>query len=81
MIGIVSALLFPWLISFIIVFSEIFLPVVHYEIYSNISLVLRLVRVNAASPVSFGVAATFIFLAALVVYLLHKQIRMAMAYA
>jgi len=80
-IGIVSALLFPWLISFIIVFSEIFLPVVHYEIYSNISLVLRLVRVNAASPVSFGVAATFIFLAALVVYLLHKQIKMAMAYA
>jgi len=61
-------------------FSEIFLPVVHYEIYSNIGLVLRVVRVNAASLVSFGVAAAFVFLAALIVYLLNKQIRMAMAY-
>jgi len=79
-ISIVMALIFPWLISFIVVFSEIFLPVIHYEIYGNIGLVFRLIRVNAAAPVSSGFAATYIFLAALTIYLLHKQIKMAMAY-
>ena len=48
----------------IVVFSEI-LPVIHYEIYGNIGLVFRLIRVNAAAPVSSGFAAAYIFLAAL----------------
>ena len=81
MIGAVTALIFPWLIYFILAVSEVFMPVFHTEIYREYGVAFALIRINAASPLPPGMLAAFIILAAYIIYMIYRQNRIAMAYS
>ncbi len=80
-VGVITALIFPWLIYFILAVSEVFMPVFHTEIYREYGVALTLIRINAASPLPPGTVAAFVILAAYIIYMIYRQNGIAVAYS
>ena len=80
-VGVITALTFPWLIYFILAVSEVLMPVFHTEIYREYGVAFTLIRINAASPLPPGTVAAFVILAAYIIYVIYRQNRIATAYS
>ena len=80
-VGVITALTFPWLIYFVLAVSEIFMPVFHTEIYREYGVAFTLTRVNAESSLPPGTIVAFVILAAYIIYMIYRQNRIAMAYS
>ena len=80
-VGIITALTFPWLIYFTLAVSEVFMPVFHTEIYREYGVAFTLIRINAASSLPPGTVAAFVILAAYIIYMIYRQNRIATAYS